>query len=321
MGLIGVLPERYWMKDEVYLPKDGLPPAAYLGKTRFQEIRRFFHVSPYNSPTETPEGLPCWHSKVDILLEQLRFFLQQYSGPGSNVTIDEPMILFTGRSMYITKMLNQPINQGYKFFCMAEKGYVWEFHPSLNAVGGDPVDVESRLLQLTDTGKMVHHLTRRLHQRHQKLSFNVYMHNFFKTQPLLAKLRRMGIGASSTYRQQFQGFPKELKVGKNAKLPYHFRSGAVNDGVATLLWMDSLPVTMMSPIHPLSGEDSLVLRMRKHPGNKSTNAGGANSIFLPGERQKELDIPVIVDAYNKHKLGVDVADQYRTNFDTQLISR
>jgi len=204
---------------------------------------------------------------------------------------------------------------------MAEKGYVWEFHPSSNTVGGDPVDVESRLLQLTDTGKMVHHLTRRLHQRHRKLSFNVYMDNFCTTQPLLEELHRMGIGTCGTCRQQFRGFPKELKVGKNAKLPYHFRSGAVNDGVATLLWMDSSPVTMMSTIHPLSGEDSLVLRMRKHLGNKSTNASGANSTFLPGEHQKELDIPVIVDAYNQHKVGVDVADQYRTYFDTQLISR
>jgi hypothetical protein len=74
--------------------------------------------------------------------------------------------------------------------------------------------------------------------------------------------------------------------------------------------MDSLPVTMMSTIYPLSGEDSLVLRMRKHPANKSTNASRANSTFLPGECQKELDIPVIVDAYNQHKVGVDVADQY-----------
>jgi len=57
MGFIGVPPERYWMKD-------GLPPAAYLGKTRFQEICRFFHVSPYNSPTETPESMPCWLSSI-----------------------------------------------------------------------------------------------------------------------------------------------------------------------------------------------------------------------------------------------------------------
>jgi hypothetical protein len=157
MGLIGGPPERYWMKDGVYLPKDALPAAAYLGKTRFQEIRRFFHMSPYNSLTETPEGLPCWHSKVDIVLEQLRFFSQQYRVPSSNVTIDEAMILFTGMSIYIAKMPNKPISQGYKFSCRAEKGYVWEIHPSSNAVGGDPVDVESHLLLLADTGKMIHH--------------------------------------------------------------------------------------------------------------------------------------------------------------------
>jgi len=231
------------------------------------------------------------------------------------------MILFTGRSIHITKMPNKPISQGYKFFYMAEKGYVWEFHPSSNTVGQNPVDVESHLLQLTDTGMMVHHLIRCLHQRHRKLYFNVYMDNCFTTKTALAELRRMEIGASGTCRQQFRAIPKELKVGKNAKLPYHFRSGAVNDGVTTLLWMDSSPVTMISTIHPLSGEDSLVLRMRKHPGNKSTNAIGANSTFLPGECQKELDIPVIVDAYNQHKVGVDVADQYWTDFDTQLISR
>jgi len=77
-GLIGVSRERYWMEDGVSLPKNGLPPAVYLGKTCFQEYCRFFHVSAYNSPTETPEGFPCWHSKVDILLEQLWFLSQQY---------------------------------------------------------------------------------------------------------------------------------------------------------------------------------------------------------------------------------------------------
>jgi len=136
------------MQNEVYLPKDELPPAVYLGKTHFQEICCFFHVSPYNSPTETSEGPSGWHSKVDILLEQLQFFSQQYRVPGSNVTIDAAMFLFTGRSIHITKMPNKPISQEYKFFCRAEKGYVWEFFPSSNAVGGDPVDVESHLLPL-----------------------------------------------------------------------------------------------------------------------------------------------------------------------------
>jgi len=198
------------MKNGVYLPKDELPPAVYLGKTRIEEICCCFHVSPYNSPTETSEG-PCgWHSKVDILLEQLQFFSQQYRVPGSNVIIDAAMFLFTGRSIHLTKMPNKPISQEYKFFCMAEKGYVWEFFPSSNAVGGDPVDVESHLLPLTDTLKTVYHMIKYLHLKHRNFSFNIYINKFFRIQHLLAEHHRMRIGACGTCRQQIRGFPKEL---------------------------------------------------------------------------------------------------------------
>jgi len=41
---------------------------------------------------------------------------------------------------------------------MAEKGYVGEFHQLRNAVEEDPVDIESDLLQLTHTAKVVHSL-------------------------------------------------------------------------------------------------------------------------------------------------------------------
>jgi hypothetical protein len=114
---------------------------------------------------------------------------------------------------------------------------------------------------------------------------------------------------------------KEQWVGKNAELPYYIHSRVVNDRVATLLWMGSSPVTKMSTIHPLSGDDSLVLKMRKYPGNKCTNASGASSTFVPGECQKELYILIIVDAYNQHKVEVEVVHQYRTYFDMQLIIR
>ena len=107
------------MKDGVYLPKNGLPPAACLGNTCFKEIHCFFHISPYNSTTDTYQALPCWHSMVDILLKQLQFISQQYRVPGSNDTIDEAMVLFTDRSIHITKMRNKPISQGYQ-------GSVWQ---------------------------------------------------------------------------------------------------------------------------------------------------------------------------------------------------
>jgi len=210
------------------------------------------------------------------------------------------MILCTGRSIHIRKIANNPISQGYMSLYMIEKSYISEFYSLSNTVGGDAVDAESHLLQLTDAGKITPYLIRYLHQRHRKLSFNAFIHNLFPTYSLIAELCQVGIEASDTCRQQFQGFPNKLNVEENAKLPYYFWSEVVNDGVATLLWMNSSPVTMMSTIHPLSGEDSLVLKMRKHPGpdNKSTNASGANFTFLPGKHQKELEIPVIVDAYN-----------------------
>jgi len=63
-----------------------------------------------------------------------------------------------------------------------------------------------------------------------------------------------------------------------------------------------------------------MLRMWKYPGNKSTNASGAKYTFLPGVHQKELYIPVFVDAYNQYKMGVNVRDQYQTHFDKQFIS-
>jgi len=97
---------------------------------------------------------------------------------------------------------------------MAEQGVVWEFHPSLNAVGGDPVDVESHLLQRTDTGKMVHHLIRRLYQCHPNLSFNVYMDKFVTTQPLLAELRQMGIQHVAHAGSSFEDFLRSERLGR-----------------------------------------------------------------------------------------------------------
>jgi len=120
MSLFGVPPEWYWMKDGVYLPKDRLPPAAYLGKTSFQEICCFFHVSPYNSLTETPEDLPCGHSKVDILLEQLRFFSQQYQVPGSNVNVYNPPSKWWG----FTGAENEKASRQQEYQCKWSKFHI-----------------------------------------------------------------------------------------------------------------------------------------------------------------------------------------------------
>jgi hypothetical protein len=64
---------------------------------------------------------------------------------------------------------------------------------------------------------------------------------------------------------------------------------------------------------------SEVIRTRKRPGKKSTNAKKAREAF--GEDfAKEIPIPTCFDDYNQHMGGVDIADQFRSYYDTQLAS-
>ena len=85
--------------------------------------------------------------------------------PGSNVSINEMMIKFQGRSQHIVKMPKKPIKRGYKVWALCERGYLSNFmytskvhataelqtHPDLSAISsivaqmGDmlPKDVES----------------------------------------------------------------------------------------------------------------------------------------------------------------------------------
>jgi hypothetical protein len=45
---------------------------------------------------------------------------------------------------------------------------------------------------------------------------------------------------------------------------------------------------MISTIYKMTEDELEVFSIRKHPGRKSTNAQGANTIFKPDEYEKEL---------------------------------
>ena len=51
----------------------------------------------------------------------------KYYTPRTEVSIDEAMIRFHGRSRDTFKMPNKPIDEGYKVFCLADRGYVLIF--------------------------------------------------------------------------------------------------------------------------------------------------------------------------------------------------
>jgi anaphase-promoting complex subunit 8 len=45
------------------------------------------------------------------------------------------MVQCFGRTVYIYKMPNKPVKQGYKIFALAEHGYIWTFSWSSRQLG------------------------------------------------------------------------------------------------------------------------------------------------------------------------------------------
>ena len=80
-------------------------------------------------------------------------------------------------------MPRKSIELAFKFYWLADHGYLWDFHPTSNQAGPDPVPV---IQQLTSTGEIVIFLASKLPKRR---TWHIYLDNFSTSLPLLALLR------------------------------------------------------------------------------------------------------------------------------------
>ena len=64
---------------------------------------------------------------MDPLLEAVHQASSKYYTPQMNISINEVMIRFHGRSRDTFKMPNKLIDEGYKVFCLVDCGYVFNF--------------------------------------------------------------------------------------------------------------------------------------------------------------------------------------------------
>ena len=70
-------------------------PIEFMTFFRFEQIMRYFHVSPPSLPTQSKNQ---WYMKLSPLFEILQRQFQAYVIPGQNVSFDEMMVPFTSRS-------------------------------------------------------------------------------------------------------------------------------------------------------------------------------------------------------------------------------
>jgi len=231
--------------------------------------------------------------------------------PSSNISIDEMIARFSGRSAHTVRIKNKPTPEGYKILSLCDAGYTFAFFFT-SRIHQHEIQ---KIPNLSKVGNEVYHLVSQLPKNK---AFNIYMDNYFSSIRLFKYLREKNIGACGTVRKNSANFPQILKTDK--KLEWDTLSGVVVDDVLAILWMDNGPVTMLSTIHQINGDENRIERIRRRPRETSTNANKVRAIF-GSLSKKSLPIPIVIDDYNHFMGGVDIADQLRGYYSTQLSVR
>lgn len=252
---------------------------------------------------------PFWYSKLNPLATHIQTVSKSICIPSSNMSIDEMIARFSGRSAHTVRIKNKPTPEGYKILSLCDAGYTYAFIFTSRIQNQPEVQ---QISNLSKVGNEVYHLVSQLPQNK---AFNIYMDNYFSSIKLFNYLREKKIGACGTVRKNSANFPQILKVDK--KLEWDTLSGVVVNDVLAILWMDNGPVTMLSTIHQINGNENRIERMRRRPRETSTNAAKVRAVFGNASK-KSLPIPIVIDDYNHFMGGVDIADQLRGYYNTQL---
>jgi hypothetical protein len=169
---------------------------------------------------------------------------------------------------------------------------------------------------LTMTGSMVYQLLRNLPQEPGR--YTVYLDNYFTSINLFKRLCDEGIEACGTTRPSASSqFHPTLTVLKESTLSTEWNSlyADIKDETLCIAWQDDNTVTALSTVHTVHKETDWISRVRKRPAKTSTNAVVARKPSN-GQPTAELKIPRLIDDYNHHMGGVNIANQLRAVCET-----
>lgn len=178
-------------------------------------------------------------------------------------------------------------------------------------------------LDLSQTSKAVYQLVSTLPYHSHR--FTLYMDNYFTNIHLLSALRDIGIGGCGTARPNSKEYPASFKFGQRKPcFPHNTISGVVCRDVLAVLWQDNNLVRFLTTVHSITGcpnpSSSTInwpLKERRRP--RFTPYNRHNIEFAWGNQAyKSLPIPQIAIDYNMKMNGVDLSDQFRCYYATQL---
>jgi hypothetical protein len=223
-----------------------------MGQTRFEEIKRWFHLSPPQTlarrrffdklePLSShlqerschPSRRPLFSRSPRVLFLRLVHLPRQryprphgersasgYVIPATEVSVDEMMVRFTGRSHHTQRMPYKPIPEGYKIF-----SYAWAYYSRVDSFygfdkrfPGPHPDGPNPPLELIPTSRMFFWLCMTLLWKGRR--FVVFCDNYFSNVPFLRALLVYGSACCGKARPNSACYPQVLKqVEKKKKQP------------------------------------------------------------------------------------------------------
>lgn len=270
--------EHYWSHDKLF----GQPSIKSIFQChRYQQILGSLHLIDNNSPRcdRSSSHFDKLHKVRDMLNILKSNFNTNYT-PGCQLSVDEGMIKFKGRSSMKQYIANKPIKRGYKVWklCDSRNGYVYDF----NIYEGKEKAPDSE--KKTNLGEKV---VMRLCNTLQEKWHQVYFDNFFNSFDLLEKLKSKQLYGCGTIRNNRKGLPVDFPADKNmARGEVAIRH---KDGLYAMKWCDNKSVLLASNFYV--------------PGFAMV------SRTIKGSNNIDVECPNLIQNYNKYMGGVDLSDR------------
>lgn len=264
--------------------------SSLMSRSRFDWLLSHVHLNDNSMlPTRNSPNYDKLY-KVRPLLDILSHSFQEFYKPSKEISIDESMILFKGRSSLRQYMPNKPIKRGYKVWVRAdEQGYIDQFQIYTGKVGET---TEKHL-----GARVVHDLTRSLINK----NYLVFFDNYFTSLPLLRTLKSEGIHACGTIRKGRLGIPQDMKPDKQMVRGEHDWR-ITHDNISFTKWVDKRIVTIASNYHDPS-------------------LGGTVDRKKRNGEIENISCPQVIKDYNKSMGFVDKADMIKSTYEINRKSK
>ncbi|EGU86542.1 hypothetical protein FOXB_02940, partial [Fusarium oxysporum f. sp. conglutinans Fo5176] len=322
--------EDHWKAPSLGDQRPLHPFTKFMPLRKFELITRYFRTFDYTKLDVRDESdLPKTFQAAEEWSNHIQRVSIELYLPGTNLTVDECMVPFTGRSKETTLVKGKPTPVGFKVWVIAQQGYFlqWLWHVKASPVTAvavklpilKPYGKKGKLrteIPLSNTQSVVIHLLKRLSTQ----THHVFTDNLFSSPPLFRLLRQLGYGATGTARPNC-GITTEMKyIKETGKLPdgtplvYNevYLIPTKDKQVLQIAWKDSSVVLFLSTVHS-GGPHERTPKERKLPAKRGTKAEAQRlQQVFNGDQSRIIPIPSVAAQCNDEMNHVDRGDQIRS---------